>query len=60
MTGKEPKAMIIKNPDTTLVASAIATEMVVVDRAEAAFYDEVPEGTRVRVDAGNGKITVVE
>lgn len=60
MTGKEPKAMIIKNPDTTLVASAIATEMVVVDRAEAAFYSEVPEGTKVNVDATNGKITVVE
>ena len=60
MTGMEPKAMIIKNPDTTLVASAIATEMVVVDRAEAAFYNEVPEGTRINVDATNGKITVVE
>ena len=60
MTGMEPKAMIIKNPDTTLVASAIATEMVVVDRAEAAFYEEVPEGTKVCVNAGNGKITVEE
>ncbi len=60
MTGKEPKAMIIKNPDTTLVASAIATEMVVVDRAETAFYSEIPEGTRIKVDATNGKITVVE
>lgn len=56
MTGMEPKALIIKNPDTTLVASAIITDTVVVDRAEQAFYEEVKEGTMVRVDATNGKI----
>ncbi len=60
MTGMGPKALIIKNPDTTLVASAIATELVVVDRAEDAFYEEVAEGTMISVDAVNGKITVID
>lgn len=60
MTGMGPKALVIKNPDTTLVASAIATELVVVDRAEKAFYDEVKEGTLVKVDAVKGTISVVE
>lgn len=60
MTGMGPKALIIKNPDTTLVASAIATELVVVDRAEDDFYNEVSEGTRVHVDAEQGIITVLD
>lgn len=60
MTGMGPKALVIKNPDTTLVASAIATELVVVDRAEDAFYEQVEEGTKIRVDAVNGKLTVIE
>lgn len=59
MTGMEPKAMIIRNPDTTLVASAIITDTVVVDRAEPAFYEEVQEGTRIKVDATNGIITAL-
>ena len=60
MTGMGPKALIIKNPDTTLVASAIATELVVVDRAEEDFYSQVAEETRVHVDAENGVIKVID
>ncbi|MGN0642883.1 MAG: aconitase X swivel domain-containing protein [Huintestinicola sp.] len=60
MTGMEPKAMIIKNPDTTLVASAIIMEEPLVDRVEAAFYDEIKDGDVVCVDATNGIITVKE
>ncbi len=58
ITGMEPKAMIVKNPDTTLVASAIITETVLVDRAEDSFYKETADGTVVVVDAINGMITV--
>lgn len=60
MTGMEPKAMIIKNPDTTLVASAIIMETPLVDRVEESFYRDVCDGTPVEVDAGNGTITVWE
>ncbi len=58
MTGMEPKAMIVKNPDTTLVASAIITETVLVDRAEDSFYEDTADGTVVAVDATKGIITV--
>lgn len=56
MTGMEPKAMIIKNPDTTLVASAIIMETPLVDKAEPAFYETIKDGDKVKVDATNGKI----
>lgn len=54
--GTEPKAMIIKNPDTTLVASAIIMETPLVDRADEVFYKEVKDGDIVTVDATNGLI----
>lgn len=55
--GTEPKAMIIKNPDTTLVASAIIMETPMVDKVDEAFYSEVKDGDIVTVDAKNGVIT---
>jgi len=56
MTGMEPRAMIIRNPDTTLVASAIIMEAPLVDRVEESFYQEIVDGDIVLVDATNGKI----
>ena len=44
MKGTAPKALIIKNPDTTLVASAIIMETPMVDRVAADFYTEVKNG----------------
>lgn len=58
MTGMEPKAMIIKNPDTTLVASAIIMEMPLVDKAEEEFYRNIENGTLVEVNATEGVLTV--
>lgn len=58
LAGTEPKAMIIKNPDTTLVASAIIMETPLVDRVEDEFYEEVKNGDTITVDATNGTITV--
>lgn len=58
MTGMEPKAMIIKNPDTTLVASAIIMETPLVDRVEAGFYENVENGTIVEVNATEGILTI--
>ena len=57
MTGMEPKAMIIKNPDTTLVASAIIMETVLVDKVSENFYLEIKDGDYVKVDADSGIIT---
>ena len=56
MTGMEPKAMIIQNPDTTLVASAIIMETPMVDKVDESFYEEIKDGDLVEVDATNGKI----
>lgn len=58
MTGMEPRAMIVKNPDTTLVASAIIMETPLADRAEAAFYADVADGDVLTVDATNGVLTL--
>jgi predicted aconitase with swiveling domain len=57
--GKEPVAMIIKNPDTTLVASAIIMETPLVDRAEDEFYKTVKDGDVVEVDSDKGVIRIV-
>lgn len=56
MNGKEPKAMVIANPDTTLVASAIIMETPMVDRVDPAFYSEVKTGDSVLIDADAGII----
>lgn len=58
MKGKGPKALIIKYPDTVLVASSIIMEMPVVDKVEEDFYKEVKNGDIVEVDASNGKISL--
>lgn len=58
MTGKEPAALIIKNPDTTLVASAIIMEMPMVDRLGDDFYADVKNGDKAVVDADSGLVTV--
>lgn len=59
MKGTGPQALIIKNPDTTLVASAIIMEMPMVDKVAAEFYTTVKDGDSVKVDADNGKITLL-
>ena len=60
MAGTEPKAMVVKNLDTTLVASAIIMDMPLVNRAPDAFYDEVRDGQMVAVDATNGIISAAD
>jgi predicted aconitase with swiveling domain len=58
MKGTEPKAMIIRNPDTTLVASAIIMETPLVDRTEEGFYETAKDGDLVEVDADRGIVTI--
>lgn len=57
MAGNGPKALIIRQPDTTLVASAIILEFPMVDRADPAFFEEVHDGDMLRVDADGQTIT---
>ena len=52
--------MIIQNPDTTLVASAIIMEEPLVDRVDPEFSANIKDGDKVAVDATNGVITVKE
>jgi hypothetical protein len=58
MQGQEPKAMIIKHPDTVLVATAIVMEIPLVDRVDREFYDLIVEGDEIEVDADQGRVTV--
>lgn len=59
MTGKGPKALIIKYPDTVLVASSIIMELPVVDRVPEDFYEHVKNGDKLRVDADQGSLTIL-
>ncbi|MFT8637708.1 MAG: DUF126 domain-containing protein [Pseudoclavibacter sp.] len=56
--GNAPKALVIQNPDTTLVASAIILEIPMVDRVDAAFYEHARSGMPAVVDADTGSIAV--
>lgn len=58
MTGMEPKAMIIENPDTTLVASAIIMDTPLVDKADSDFYKDIKDSTLVEVNATEGILTI--
>lgn len=60
MRNNSPKAMIIRHPETVLVASAIIMETPMVDRVEEDFYETIKDGDLVRVNANNGEITILE
>ncbi|MFT8362174.1 MAG: DUF126 domain-containing protein [Sporolactobacillus sp.] len=59
MTEKGPKALVIRYPDTVLVASSIIMELPVVDKVDEAFYEKIKNGDRVRVDATNESLTIL-
>lgn len=56
--GTAPQAMIVLNPDTTLVVGAVIWRVPMVDRVDEAFYRQVRNGSDVFVDAENGRITL--
>lgn len=60
MKGNSPKGMIIQYPETVLVSSAIIMEVPMVDRVEEEFYKVVKDGDKVRIDADNGFIEILE
>lgn len=53
-----PKAIIVKSPDTVLVAGTIVMEYPLVDRVESGFYELIENGDRVRVDCGKEVIAL--
>ncbi len=58
MNKTAPKAMIIKEADTVLVATAIIMEIPLVDKVEQEFYDIVSDGTQIEVDANKEKLVI--
>lgn len=60
MKENQPAAMIIQHAETVLVAGAIIMEIPTVDQVDPAFYDEVQNNDRIRVDATNGIIEVLD
>lgn len=60
MQNNQPAAMIIEHPETVLVAGAIIMEMPMVDKVEKEFYETVRNGDRIRVDASNELITILD
>ncbi len=56
--GMGPQAMIIRDPDTILVAGAVIWKIPLVDRVEEEFYRQVKDGSEVEVNAEQGLITL--
>lgn len=54
-----PNAMIIENPDTVLVASAIIMNVPMVDRVNSEFYEIIKDGDHVKVDSQKEEIMIV-
>lgn len=59
MKNKSPKAMIIQNPDTVLVSSAIIMEVPMVDQLGADFYEQIKDGSIIRVDANAQRVSLL-
>lgn len=55
-----PTAMVVQFPETVLVSSAIIMEVPMVDKVDPKFYEEVKDGDRIRVDADNGLIEILD
>lgn len=55
-----PKAMVIQNPETVLVAGAIIMEIPMVDKVSQEFYEIIKDGDRVELDATEGVITLLQ
>ncbi len=53
-----PSALIIQDPDPVLVAGAIIMELPMVDKVDAAFYEQVKDGDIVEVNADEGYVEI--
>lgn len=59
MKQNAPKAMIIQNPDTVLVASAIIMEVPMVDQLNDEFYANLTDGCILRLNADTETIEMI-
>ena len=57
MKGNEPKAMLVQNPDTTLVASAIIMKIPLADSVEPEFYSLAKDGDAAVIDTDAETVT---
>lgn len=58
LRGKAPKAITVQHADTVLAPSTIIMKTLMVYKVKESFYQETKDGTRICVDADNGKITI--
>jgi len=58
--GIAPVALIIKEPDTILVAGAVIWRIPLVDKVPDEFYEQVEDDDYIRVEADEGLITLVK
>jgi len=58
--GTAPVAMIIKEPDTILVAGAVIWRIPLVDKVPDEFYEQVEYDDYIKVEADEGLITLIK
>jgi predicted aconitase with swiveling domain len=58
--GQAPSAMIVRHPDTVLVAAAIIMEIPLVDDVDEEFYRLLGNNSRVTVDADHQTVALDE
>lgn len=58
--GTAPLGLIVREPDTVLVSSAIIMELPMVDRVEESFYDTIQNGDRIRIDTEHQVIQLLK
>lgn len=59
-TGKAPAGIIVKDADPVLVSAVIIMQIPMVHKVDEEFYKEVKDGAKIKLDADNGKIYVLE
>ena len=60
LNGAAPLGLIVQEPDTVLVSSAIIMELPMVDRVDERFYRAVRDGDRIRIDTARQVIELLE
>ena len=58
--GTAPSGLIVLEPDTVLVSSAIIMELPMVDKVDPAFYEAVKDGDMVAVNADEGYVEILD
>ena len=58
--GNAPLGMIIRYPETVLVSSAIIMDIPMVDRVDPEFYEAVRDGDKVRINADEGTVEILD